>query len=109
LRDIGYSCETALADIIDNSITAGAHTIEILSELDGDDPALAVLDDGAGMMLAELIEAMRPGSRSACRKGWPRLGPFWAGLEKRELLAMQETHRCIPQRWGVCCSDMGSG
>lgn len=29
LRDIGYSAETALADIIDNSITAGARKVEI--------------------------------------------------------------------------------
>ncbi|QSR17431.1 ATP-binding protein [Novosphingobium sp. KA1] len=82
LRDIGYSCETALADIMDNSITAGAHTIEILSELDGDDPALAVLDDGAGMTLTELVEAMRPGSKNplAERLGHD-LGRFGLGLK----------------------------
>ena len=29
MRDIGYSLETALADIIDNSITAGARSIQL--------------------------------------------------------------------------------
>jgi hypothetical protein len=29
MRDIGYTLESALADVIDNSITAGAKTIDI--------------------------------------------------------------------------------
>ena len=32
LRDIGYTLETALADIVDNAITAKATWIEILSD-----------------------------------------------------------------------------
>ncbi|MCH7971581.1 MAG: ATP-binding protein, partial [Chloroflexi bacterium] len=35
MRDIGYSLETALADIIDNSITAGAVSIDIFTKIDG--------------------------------------------------------------------------
>lgn len=82
LRDIGYSCETALADIIDNSITAGARRVEILSDVDGGDPALAVLDDGMGMSLAELIEAMRPGSRNPlAERAGHDLGRFGLGLK----------------------------
>ena len=82
LRDIGYSCETALADIIDNSITAGARRVELLSDVEGGDPALAILDDGAGMSHAELIEAMRPGSRNPlaeCKRH--DLGRFGLGLK----------------------------
>lgn len=82
LRDIGYSCETALADIIDNSITAGAYRIDILSEVNRDDPVLAVLDNGVGMTLAELIEAMRPGSRNPlAERGIHDLGRFGLGLK----------------------------
>ena len=29
MRDIGYSLETAIADLIDNSISAGAKTIRV--------------------------------------------------------------------------------
>ena len=29
LRGLGYSASTALADIVDNSITAGAHSVNI--------------------------------------------------------------------------------
>lgn len=82
MRDIGYRLDTALADIVDNSITAEASTIHLLSEA-GDRPAsIGVLDDGLGMSEAELLAAMRLGSRS------PRetrtlldLGRFGLGLK----------------------------
>jgi hypothetical protein len=54
LRDIGYSCETALADILDNSITAGARRIEILSDLATAEPAIGILDDGVAPVRAIL-------------------------------------------------------
>ncbi|WIA57852.1 ATP-binding protein [Sphingobium sp. WTD-1] len=82
LRDIGYSCETALADILDNSITAGARHIEILSDLTCADPAIGILDDGRGMTAAELVEAMRPGSRNPLDdRDAGDLGRFGLGLK----------------------------
>ena len=38
LRDIGYTLETALADVIDNSITALASTIHILADTSSAEP-----------------------------------------------------------------------
>jgi hypothetical protein len=64
MRDFGYSLETALADIIDNSITAGASNVEIHAELSSDDPVIAIQDDGTGMTSAELLDAMVPGSQN---------------------------------------------
>ena len=82
LRDIGYSCETALADIVDNSVTAGARRIEILSDLASADPAVGLLDDGRGMTANELIEAMRPGSRNPLdSRAADDLGRFGLGLK----------------------------
>ena len=82
LRDIGYTSETALADIIDNSITAGARRIELLSETNASEPALAVLDDGCGMNLDELIEAMRPGSSNPLEdRDSGDLGRFGLGMK----------------------------
>lgn len=82
LRDIGYSCETALADILDNSVTAGARRIEILSDLASADPAVGLLDDGRGMTADELIEAMRPGSRNPLdSRAADDLGRFGLGLK----------------------------
>ena len=60
MRDIGYSFETALADIVDNSITAESSSIEILCDADTNSPAIAILDDGCGMTEPELLNAMKP-------------------------------------------------
>lgn len=82
LRDIGYSAETALADIMDNSITAGARQIEILSESNSVEPAVAVLDDGHGMTFQELVEAMRPGSSNPLDdRDAADLGRFGLGMK----------------------------
>jgi hypothetical protein len=64
MRDIGYSLETALADIIDNSIAATAGRIEILVDPSVEHPAIAILDDGQGMTRETLLAAMRAGSRN---------------------------------------------
>ena len=82
LRDIGYSFETAIADIIDNSITAGASLISILTETSADSPFLAIVDDGHGMSEEELISAMRPGSANPLdSRDAPDLGRFGLGLK----------------------------
>ena len=82
LRDIGYSLETALADIVDNAVTAGAHRIEILSETAVDEPIIGILDDGNGMSEIELIAAMRPGSRNPLEtRDEPDLGRFGLGMK----------------------------
>lgn len=82
LRDIGYSLETAISDIIDNSITAGARQIRIITEACIDDPLIAIVDDGEGMTEDELIAAMRPGSRSPlATRDEPDLGRFGLGLK----------------------------
>jgi hypothetical protein len=63
MRDMGYSFETALADVIDNSLAAGAKRIDIMSPPEYP-LILAIADDGAGMSENEIIEAftlaMRP-------------------------------------------------
>ncbi|HEY8596446.1 MAG TPA: ATP-binding protein [Devosiaceae bacterium] len=82
LRDIGYSLETAVSDIIDNSITAGAHRIEIVTETYSDEPYIAIVDDGEGMTEEELVAAMRPGSKNPlATRDEPDLGRFGLGLK----------------------------
>lgn len=81
-RAIGYSIETAVADIIDNSISAGAKNIWVEYDWKGPDTIFWVLDDGGGMEGEELIQAMRPGSVSPLverRKN--DLGRFGLGLK----------------------------
>ena len=63
-RAIGYSIETAIADIIDNSITAGAKRIRIDYDWKGSKTTLSILTDGTGMNNDNLIQAMRPESKN---------------------------------------------
>lgn len=82
LRDIGYSLETAVSDIIDNSITAHARCVRIVTETVTGDPLIAIIDDGAGMTEEELVAAMRPGSRNPlATRDEPDLGRFGLGLK----------------------------
>lgn len=62
-RAIGYSIETAIADIIDNSIAANASHVDIDFFPVGE-AYISILDDGYGMTEEELIAAMQYGSRS---------------------------------------------
>ena len=82
MRDIGYTLRTAVADIIDNSIAAGARRIEFLADTDSEDPVIGILDDGLGMSQEELLEAMRPGTRSPLEgRDAADLGRFGLGLK----------------------------
>ncbi len=82
MRDIGYSLPTAVADVMDNSITAGARNVELLADTGSDVPAIAILDDGSGMSEKELLEAMRPGTKSPLDYRTEHdLGRFGLGLK----------------------------
>ena len=82
MRDLGYSLETAIADLIDNSISAGADAIDIICDLSGAQPLVAIVDNGSGMTEAELLEAMRHGTANPRHERSPRdLGRFGLGLK----------------------------
>jgi len=83
LRDIGYSLESAVADIVDNSISAEATKIDIRFGWESADrPWLAILDNGHGMSEVELVEAMRPGGRDPmAQRSAQDLGRFGLGLK----------------------------
>ena len=73
--------ETAVADIIDNSITAKARTIDMRFAWDSGNPWLTIIDDGYGMTEDELVIAMRLGSRSPIStRDHDDLGRFGIGL-----------------------------
>lgn len=83
MRDIGYSLESAVADIIDNSIAANASQVDLRFGWDHlGQPWFAVLDNGTGMTELDLVEAMRPGTRSPLATRDPKdLGRFGLGLK----------------------------
>lgn len=82
LRDIGYSFQTAIADLIDNSITAKARRIDIIALWNQDHPFVAIIDDGNGMDKDELCAAMRFGSTSPLEvRATGDMGRFGLGLK----------------------------
>jgi hypothetical protein len=85
MRAVGYSLESALADVVDNSISAAARHVEIRFS-PYDDPYVAVVDDGCGMSASELVEAMRHGSQSPNDvRTETDLGRFGLGLKTASL------------------------
>ena len=89
MRDIGYSLETAVADIIDNSITAAASRVEIWFDFNSEKPVLGIIDNGKGMNREELIEAMRHGSaHPRITRSDDDLGRFGLGLKTASFLSV---------------------
>jgi hypothetical protein len=85
MRAVGYTLETAIADLIDNSITAGADQIDIRFRSDPE-PQLAVVDNGAGMDQDTLLNAMRLAGQPPSRaRSTTDLGRFGLGLKTASL------------------------
>lgn len=81
LRDIGYSFNSALADIVDNSITANATDVWILA-IPNDDFRIGIIDNGKGLCRDDLMQAMRLGSSDPRQKrSLNDLGRFGLGLK----------------------------
>ena len=85
MRSLGYSFPAAIADLIDNSISAHATNIEIYSDPDIE-PFLIILDNGHGMDGDEIYEAMRYGSTNPLEeRREDDLGRFGLGLKSASL------------------------
>ncbi len=80
LRNFGYTFPVAVADLVDNSIEAGASVIDIQMHLEQDGkPAVSIADDGCGMDRDGLLHAMRFGAAAVDDPS--RLGRFGLGLK----------------------------
>ena len=91
LRAIGYSFSTAVADIIDNSISAEANIVNAFFDPLASVPYFCILDNGYGMNFAELNNAMLPGSdRTDKEDSELELGRFGLGLKSASLSQCRE-------------------
>ena len=82
LRCIGYNFSTAIADIIDNSISAEAKNIKVFSNPESDEPYVVIFDDGKGMGRKALENAMTLGSNRDDKENCDlELGRFGLGLK----------------------------
>ena len=86
MRAMGYSFESAVADVIDNSISAGARKVQLQFPIDPLDSFVAICDDGCGMDSEQLFDAMKYGSEQ--KRGVRDendLGRFGLGLKAASL------------------------
>lgn len=105
MRSVGYSLEASVADLVDNSLAAGANTVSILTGKHPE-PYLAILDDGSGMTSEILIQAMTLGSKDpGAAREEDDLGRFGLGL-KTATFAHAKTLRVISKREGVVVGAM---
>lgn len=100
LRAFGYDLGTAIADLVDNSISAGAGRVWVDFIWAGKDSCIAVTDDGRGMSEPRLRDAMRLGSRHPGEKrAADDLGRFGLGMKT----ASFSQCRCVT----VCTKEDG--
>lgn len=107
-RAIGYTLEAAIADIVDNSISASASCADIFFFPVGDS-YIAILDDGCGMDADALETAMRYGSQNPNEKRDPNdLGRFGLGLKTASLsqcrtltVASKQGNRIEARCWDI--------
>jgi hypothetical protein len=117
LRGLGYSTSTALADVIDNSISAGARHVDITFRWQGSSSYISILDDGSGMSDVELDHAMRLGERSPLDdRAQDDLGRFGLGLKtasfsqcRRLTVASHKAHALSCMRWDLDILESSSG
>ena len=82
LGALGYTLESAIADLVDNSIDADAHAVNINFHWSGPNSYITVADDGHGMTEAELQTAMAIAARGPrTYRSAAELGRFGMGLK----------------------------
>lgn len=110
LRDIGYTLETALADLIDNSIAAKASEVHIHFSFDLHNSYISIVDNGFGMNEDELKNAMVLGSFDPLlTRKQEDLGRFGLGLKtasfsqasKLTVVSKQTNNRIYGRCWDL--------
>ena len=82
IAEQGYSFETSLADLMDNSISANANRIEVMVDMESEPFCLFLADNGKGMNEKELRENMQfPSSSPDQKRDVKDLGRFGLGLK----------------------------
>ncbi|MDR6174290.1 hypothetical protein QE364_000787 [Nocardioides zeae] len=99
LRDIGYELPQAVADLVDNSIEAGARAVDVDVVFDGAASWVRIADNGSGMDMARIKESLRIGSVRDYDED--DLGKFGFGMKTASLSQCRRlvvASRVAPQR-----------
>jgi hypothetical protein len=108
MRAVGYTLETAVADIIDNSITADSDQVDVRFTADPE-PRIAIIDNGSGMNHETLLQAMRlAGQPPSVHRRPYDLGRFGLGLKTASLsqarsltVATKQGTQLLAVRWDL--------
>ena len=110
MRAIGYDLQTAISDLIDNSIFAGSKNISIKYSWNEGNPYIMICDDGKGMDESELRKAMKPGSQSPDEeRDEGDLGRFglglktasWAMCKKMTVMSKKKLNEVHYRQWDL--------
>lgn len=109
-RSFGYNLPTAIADILDNSISANANVIKLEYKWDGQNSYILISDNGIGMNKEELVLAMTPGSKDPEEERSEKdLGRFGMGLKTASFsqckrltcITKRESYSTIKRCWDI--------
>jgi hypothetical protein len=82
IAEQGYSLETSLADLMDNSISSNADKIEVLIDMEEEPFRLFLADNGDGMTEGELVMNMQfPSNSPENKRNSEDLGRFGLGMK----------------------------
>lgn len=108
LRAFGYSLETAISDLIDNSISASADKVWLDFYWLGRDSKIVIMDNGLGIKSSEINQVMKFGSQSPDDKRENKdLGRFGLGLktaslsQSKRFTVCSKTDEIICKTWDV--------
>ena len=112
IRNVGYSFDTAVADILDNSIAADASLISLWGSYTAVNkkPSLAICDNGFGMGLEKLLDSMRFAHQElATIRSGNDLGRFGLGMKLASLSQARSVLVIAKQKGGsvaAACWDI---
>ena len=109
-RSFGYNLATAIADIVDNSISAHSNEIKLEYKWNGQGSYILISDNGIGMNREELVVAMTPGSKDPDEERSEKdLGRFGMGLKTASFsqckrltcVTKKENYSIIKRCWDI--------
>jgi anti-sigma regulatory factor (Ser/Thr protein kinase) len=103
LRNLAYDMPTAIADLVDNSISAKATEVRITFGFEGENSWVRIADNGVGMTPDEIKEALRYGTNREYDE--LELGKFGLGL-KTASLSQCRRHTVVSRSVGTVRPDL---
>ena len=108
MRAVGYTLETAIADIIDNAITAGGHQVDLRFTATPE-PRIAIIDNGSGMTVTpSCARCSSPGRLPSVQREPYHLGPFRPRIETASLSQARSLTSSDQARGSLAGGPVGS-